>query len=71
MDAALRMNLSDGLSDALDNQILAGANGLFTGTNLADHDATAVTTFADYVSDFGYGRVDGRYASAWRQTCGL
>ena len=63
MDDALRMNLSDGLGDALDNQILAGANGLFTGTNLANHAATAVTTFANYISEFAYGRVDGRYAS--------
>ena len=39
MDAALRMNLADGLQDGLDNQILTGTNGLLSGTNLADHDA--------------------------------
>ena len=52
-----------GLSDGLDNQILAGTNGLFTGTNLANHAASAITTFADYISEFAYSRVDGRYAS--------
>ena len=37
MDAALRENLSDGLSDGLDKQILAGTAGLFTGTNLPNN----------------------------------
>ena len=63
MDSALRMNLSEGLSDGLDKQILAGTNGLLTGTNLPNNNVTAVTTFALYLSEFGYGRVDGRYAS--------
>ena len=62
MDSALRMNLSQGLSDGLDQQIMEGTNGLLTGTNLANHAASAVTTFANYVSNLGYGRVDGRYA---------
>ena len=63
MGEALRMNLSDGLSDGLDKQILAGTNGLLAGTNLANHAASAVTDFEGYISGFGYGRVDGRYAS--------
>ena len=63
MDEALRMNLSDGLSDGLDKQVIAGTNGLLSGTNLGNHNASAVTTFEGYISDFGYGRVDGRYAS--------
>ena len=63
MDEALRMNLSDALSDALDFQILAGANGLLTGTNLADNAVTAQTTFANYISQCGYSRVDGRFAT--------
>ena len=63
MDEALRMNLSDGLSDGLDKQVLAGANGLLAGSNLGNHNASAETTFAGYISGFGYGRVDGRYAS--------
>ena len=63
MDAALRMNLSDALADKLDQQILNGTEGLFNGTKLANHNQTAETTFANYVSQFGYGRVDGKYAS--------
>ena len=62
MDAALRQNLNDALADALDAQVLAGANGLFTGTNLANHNAAAITSYAAYRSQLGYGRVDGRYA---------
>ena len=64
MDSALRENLSMGLADGLDRQMLVGTNGLLTGTNLADHDASAITDYAGYVSDFGYDRVDGRYADS-------
>ena len=46
----------------MDAQIIAGDNGLLSGTILADHDATAVTDYDGYVSEFGYNRVDGRYA---------
>ena len=63
LDASLRESLSMGLSDGFDDQILSGTNGLFTGTNLDNHAASAVTDFAAYISDFGYARVDGRYAS--------
>ena len=62
MDEALRMNLSDGLSDGLYKEIVAGDDGLLHGTNLADHDAAAQTTFAGYKKELAYGRVDGRYA---------
>ena len=62
MDEALRANLSDALSDGLDKQILAGSDGLFHGTNLANHNASAVTTYANYRSELAYGRVDGTYA---------
>ena len=62
MDAALRENLSMGLSDGLDKQVMAGANGLLEGTNLADHNVNAISAYADYVSEFGYSRVDGKYA---------
>ena len=64
MDAALRENLSMALADGLDKQVIAGASGLLHGTNLADHDAGAETTFAKYKSDFAYGRVDGKYAGS-------
>ena len=40
-----------------------GTNGLLTGTNLANHNVSAVTTYANYRSHFAYGRVDGTYAS--------
>ena len=62
MDAALRMNLSDALSDKLDQQILAGSNGLLNGTILANHNVSAATTYALYRSQLAYGRVDGTYA---------
>ena len=62
MDSALRMNLSDALSDALDKQVIVGASGLLTGANLADHNAGGVTSYANYRSQLGYGRVDGTFA---------
>ena len=64
MDAALRMNLSDALGDKLDQVILAGDDeGLLRGTNLANHNVNAVTSYANYISNFAYGRVDGKWAS--------
>ena len=64
MDAALRMNLSDALSDGLDRQILVGTKGLLTGTNLDNNNVSAVTSYALYRSQLAYGRVDGTYASS-------
>ena len=64
MDAALRQNLSAGLSDGLDQQVVAGGEGLLDGTNLANHNVSAETSYALYRSQLGYGRVDGRYASS-------
>ena len=63
MDAALRENLSMGLQDGYDEQVLNGTNGLFAGTNLANHNVTAATTWDLYLSQLVYGRIDGRYAS--------
>ena len=63
MDESLRQNLNDALSDGLDKQIISGTNGLLTGTNLANNNVATVTNFALYLSQFGYGRVDGTYAS--------
>ena len=63
MDASLRENLSMGLSDGLDYQVLRGTNGLFTGTILANNNVSTETTYALYRSQFVYGRIDGRYAS--------
>ena len=64
MEESLRENLSMGLSSGLDEQVLAGTNGLFTGTVLANHAASVVTTFEQYKANFAYARVDGRYASS-------
>ena len=63
MDESLRENLSEGLADGLDKQIIAGTNGLLTGTNLDNHNVSTETTYALYRNQFAYGRVDGRYAS--------
>ncbi len=62
MDSALRENLSMGLSDGLDKQIIAGTTGLLTGTVLANHNVSTQTTYALYRNQFAFGRVDGRYA---------
>ena len=64
MDSALRQNLGDALSDALDKQLLVGTSGLLTGSVLADHNVSALTTYANYRSTHAYGRVDGKYANA-------
>ena len=64
MDEALRANLSDALSDKMDQQILAGTNGLLAGTNLPNHNSSAEATYAHYRSELGYGRVDGTYAAS-------
>ena len=63
IDLALRQALNGGLEEKLDQELIAGTEGLLTGTNLANHAAAAVTTFSDYISRFGYARVDGRYAA--------
>ena len=63
MDESLRENLSMGLADGLDKEIIAGTNGLLTGTNLANHNVSTETTYPLYRSQFAYSRVDGRYAS--------
>ena len=64
LDLALRQALNGGLEEKLDGELIAGDEGLLTGTNLPNHAASAVTAFAAYLSAFGHGRVDGRYAAA-------
>ena len=64
MGDALRDALQGGIADKLDSELLRGSDGLLTGTNLGNHNVTAVTSFSDYVSEFGYSRVDGRYAAS-------
>ena len=63
MAESLRQNLTDALADGMDKQVIAGTNGLLHSTNLANHNTAAVTDFAAYLSNFGYGRVDGKWAS--------
>ena len=63
MDAALRQNLTEGLDDGLDKQILSGTNGLFTGTNLANNAQTTNDTFDSYLNNLCWNQIDGRYAA--------
>ena len=63
MDAALRQNLTEGLDDGLDAEILNGTNGLFTGTNLANNNQTTNDTFDSYLSNLCWNQIDGRYAA--------
>ena len=63
MDAALRENLSEGLANGLDKQILNGTNGLFAGTNLSDNAQTTNDTFDSYLSNLCWNQIDGRYAA--------
>ena len=63
MDAALRENLTEGLADGLDKQILNGTNGLFAGTNLANNNVTVNDTFDSYLSHLCWDQIDGRYAA--------
>ena len=62
MGDALREALQGGIADKLDKEILQGTEGLLTGTKLANHAQASASTYADYVADLLYGRVDGRYA---------
>ena len=63
MDSALRENLSAGLADGLDEAILSGTNGLFTGTNLPNNNQTTNDTFDSYLSNLIWNQIDGRYAA--------
>ena len=63
MGESLRAALNEALSEALDMQIISGADGLLGGTNLDNHATAAIDTFGSYVSKFAFARVDGRFAS--------
>ena len=63
MGEALRQNLSDGLANGLDKEILSGTDGLFAGTNLANNNVTANDTFDTYLNNLVWDQIDGRYAS--------
>ena len=62
MGDALREALQGGIADKLDKEILQETEGLLTGTKLANHAQAAASTYANYVAELLYGRVDGRYA---------
>ena len=62
MGDALREALQGGISDKLDKEIIQGTNGLLTGNILANNARAAASTYANYVADMLYARVDGRYA---------
>ena len=62
MGDALREALQGGLADKLDKEILQGTEGLLTGTKLANHTQASASTYANYVAELLYARVDGRYA---------
>ena len=68
MDAALRANLSEGLADGLDKAIIAGTNGLFTGTNLANNAVTVNDTFDSYLSHTCAGTKSTGAMLPWRAT---
>ena len=63
---SLREALNSALTEKVDTEGIGGTNGLLIGTNLPNHAAGGTTTFAQYVSRFAYGRVDGRYAATAR-----
>ena len=64
MDVALRQNLSEALSDKLDKEIIGGDKGLLGGTNLANHNVSSEADFEEYLSHFGWARVDGKFANS-------
>ena len=64
MSSALRENLSMALGDALDKEIVNGGDGLLSGSNLANNNVTAITSYELFLSQFGFSRVDGRYAGS-------
>ena len=63
MDSALRMALNSGLEEQLDYEVLRGTEGLLTGSKLTNHNKSGETTHAQYLSQFCFARVDGRYAA--------
>ena len=64
MDSALRMALNSGLEEKLDYEVLRGTEGLLTGSKHSQITTrSGETTHAQYLSQFCFGRVDGRYAA--------
>ena len=57
------MALNSGLSEKLDYEALRGTEGLLTGSKLTNHNKSGETSHAQYLSQFCFARVDGRYAA--------
>ena len=57
------MALNSGLEEKLDYEALRGTEGLLTGSKLANHNKSGETTHAQYLSQFCFARVDGRFAA--------
>ena len=64
MSSALRENLSMALGDKLDAEIVNGTDGLLNGTNLDNHNVSVAISYLLFLSQFGFARVDGRYAGS-------
>ena len=62
MGDALREALGGGIADKLDKEILQGTEGLLTTGKLTAHAQASASTYANYVAELLYARVDGRYA---------
>ena len=62
LDSSLRVALNGGLEEALDEQAISGDDGLLNGSNLDNHNVTALTSWLQYLDRMLYGRVDGRFA---------
>ena len=63
---SLREALNSGLTEKVDAEGINGTNGLLAGANLSNHGAGGTTSFAQYISRFAFGRVDGRFANSTR-----
>ena len=63
MDMALRSNLGEGLADGLEDAILSGTNGLFSGSNLTANAQTVNDTFDTYLNHLVWDQIDGRFAA--------
>lgn len=61
---ALKMALEEALGEKVDYEVFRGTEGLLTGSNLSANSQSAETTYAEYINQFAFGRVDGRYASS-------
>ena len=64
LDSSLRLALNAGLQEKLDNQAVNGSDGLLNGSNLSNNNVTSTTSFALYLSQLLYSRIDGRFARA-------